>query len=79
MAKTAIYPGSFDPFTLGHLDIVNRAKTIFDKIYIAIGENRSKTNLFTPTMDMTLSKLRELVMDREAWYAAIHGVVKSQT
>ena len=48
MMKTAIYPGSFDPFTLGHLDIVNRARTIFDKIYIAIGENRSKSNLFTP-------------------------------
>ena len=47
MAKTAIYPGSFDPFTLGHLDIVNRARTIFDKIYIAIGENGSKKNLFT--------------------------------
>ena len=47
MTKTAIYPGSFDPFTLGHLDIVNRAKTIFDKIYIAIGENGSKKNLFT--------------------------------
>jgi len=48
MSKVAIYPGSFDPFTLGHLDIVQRALKIFDKIYIAIGENRSKTNLFTP-------------------------------
>lgn len=48
MSKSAIYPGSFDPFTLGHLDIVQRALKIFDKIYIAIGENRSKTNLFTP-------------------------------
>ena len=47
MTKTAIYPGSFDPFTLGHLDIVKRARTIFDKIYIAIGENGSKKNLFT--------------------------------
>lgn len=48
MSGVAIYPGSFDPFTLGHLDIVNRAMKIFDKIYIAIGENRSKTSLFTP-------------------------------
>ena len=33
----------------------------------------------TDTIDMNLSKLRELVMDREAWHAAVHGVTKSQT
>jgi pantetheine-phosphate adenylyltransferase len=47
MSKNAIYPGSFDPFTLGHLDIVSRALKIFDHIYIAIGENKNKKTLFT--------------------------------
>ena len=43
----AIYAGSFDPFTLGHLDIVNRAALIFDEITIAISKNTSKNSLFT--------------------------------
>ncbi|MCM1035591.1 MAG: pantetheine-phosphate adenylyltransferase [Paludibacter sp.] len=44
--KTAIFPGSFDPFTIGHYDIVCRALTMFDKIIIAIGQNGIKTPLF---------------------------------
>lgn len=47
MKNKAIYPGSFDPFTLGHLDIAKRALKIFDHIYIAIGENSHKTSLFS--------------------------------
>lgn len=46
--KTAIFPGTFDPFTIGHFDVVQRALQIFDKVIIAvIGDNKNKRTLFT--------------------------------
>jgi pantetheine-phosphate adenylyltransferase len=45
--KKAIFPGSFDPITLGHFDIVNRGVTLFDEVIIAIGENSSKDYMFS--------------------------------
>lgn len=45
--KTAIYPGSFDPVTNGHLDVIVRARNIFDKVIIAIAKNTMKDSLFT--------------------------------
>ena len=45
--KIAVYPGSFDPFTLGHKDILLRSSKIFDKIIVAIGENKDKKGLFS--------------------------------
>ena len=45
--KIAVYPGSFDPFTLGHKDILLRSSKIFDKVIVAIGENHGKQNLFS--------------------------------
>lgn len=47
MKKTAVFPGTFDPFTVGHESIVNRAQVLFDKIYIAIGFNAQKDALFS--------------------------------
>lgn len=44
----ALYAGSFDPLTMGHLDILRRAAHFFDEIIIAIGTNTSKKSLFTP-------------------------------
>lgn len=52
----AIYAGSFDPFTLGHLDIVNRAALIFDEIIIAISKNTSKKSLFTSDEKLEMTK-----------------------
>tara|TARA_B100001248_G_scaffold111878_1_gene83613 strand:- start:864 stop:1346 length:483 start_codon:yes stop_codon:yes gene_type:complete len=46
--KIGMYPGSFDPMTKGHMDIVRKALTIFDEVVIAVLENSAKTMLFTP-------------------------------
>ena len=45
--KVAIYPGSFDPITYGHMDIIDRASGLFDKIVIAIAKSESKNPLFS--------------------------------
>ena len=45
--KTAIYPGSFDPITLGHLNIIERASTIFDRLIVCVGYNSKKNPMFT--------------------------------
>lgn len=46
--KSAIYPGSFDPITLGHLNIIQRAANIFDKLIVCVMVNSEKHYLFTP-------------------------------
>lgn len=45
--KTALYPGSFDPITNGHLDIIDRALKIFDKVFVVVSINPSKKTLFS--------------------------------
>ncbi|NKI33381.1 pantetheine-phosphate adenylyltransferase [Croceivirga thetidis] len=45
--RRAIFPGSFDPLTLGHFDIIKRGVTLFDELYIAIGINADKKYMFT--------------------------------
>ena len=52
--KTAIYPGSFDPVTLGHLDIIKRAAVIFDNVVICVMVNSEKAPLFTPEERMKM-------------------------
>jgi pantetheine-phosphate adenylyltransferase len=47
MKKIALFPGSFDPITVGHVDILNRALPLFDEIIIGIGTNSQKKSLFT--------------------------------
>ena len=45
--RTAIYPGSFDPLTNGHLDVIQRAVKLFDRVVVAVAKNESKQPLFT--------------------------------
>src|SRR5580700_10924681 len=52
--RTAIYPGSFDPLTNGHLDIVQRAAKLFDRVVVAVAKSESKSPLFTLKERMTL-------------------------
>jgi pantetheine-phosphate adenylyltransferase len=59
MARLAIYPGSFDPPTLGHLDVVERASRLFDEIVVGVGVNSSKTPLLTA--EQRISALSESV------------------
>ena len=54
--KIAICPGSFDPVTLGHLDIIERAADIFDEIIVLVASNRSKKTLFTTEERIELIK-----------------------
>jgi pantetheine-phosphate adenylyltransferase len=54
--RTAIYPGSFDPLTNGHLDVVQRAAKLFDRIVVAVAKNEGKSPLFTHNERLALVK-----------------------
>jgi len=47
MANIALYPGTFDPVTFGHLDLIRRGAKLFDKLIVAVAENQSKNPMFT--------------------------------
>ncbi|MBQ3149667.1 MAG: pantetheine-phosphate adenylyltransferase [Clostridia bacterium] len=61
MIKKAIYPGSFDPFTNGHLDIVKKASKLFDEVYVVIGVNKNKRRSFSSKeMKIAIEKTMQL-------------------
>ena len=55
--KVAVYPGSFDPITYGHMDIAKRALKVFDRLIILISVNPNKTTLFTPEERVDMVKV----------------------
>ena len=59
MKIKALYAGSFDPFTYGHLNIVVRAAALFDEVYISVSENSSKQSLFT--MDQRIEMISSVM------------------
>ncbi|MGR9012692.1 MAG: pantetheine-phosphate adenylyltransferase [Gammaproteobacteria bacterium] len=56
MQTTAIYPGTFDPITNGHLDLIARASRLYNKVVVAVAVNRSKTPLFSLAERVDLAK-----------------------
>ncbi len=60
--KRAVYPGTFDPVTYGHLDVIRRGSEIFDELIIAVGHNPLKTPIFTvkERMDMLSENTRKI-------------------
>lgn len=61
MYKKALFPGSFDPFTLGHSNIVFRSLSLFDEVVIGIGKNSLKVRYFE--LDFMISKIQEVFKD----------------
>ncbi len=59
--RKAVFPGTFDPITIGHVDIVRRALPLFDEIVIGVGRNNDKTHLFE--LDTRLNWIREIFQD----------------
>lgn len=69
--KRAIFPGTFDPFTLGHYSIVKRGLTLFDEIVIGIGINQSKVTLFT--IEKRLNMINQAFADEPRVKAVVYN------
>ncbi len=62
--KSAIYPGTFDPITNGHLDIIKRATHIFDEVVIAVADSRAKRPMFSLSQRVEMAKIAVEKLDK---------------
>jgi pantetheine-phosphate adenylyltransferase len=62
MQRICLFPGTFDPITLGHVDIIDRSLPLFDKVVVGIGLNSSKTPMFSP--EQRLQWVQEIYKDQ---------------
>ena len=70
MQRIGLFPGTFDPLTLGHVDIINRAIPLFDKIIVGIGINTAKAPMFSP--EQRLVWINEIYRDEERVEGAVY-------
>ena len=70
MPRICLFPGTFDPVTLGHVDIINRALPLFDKIIVGIGLNASKTPMFSASQRKEW--IEEIYRDEERVEGAVY-------
>ena len=70
MSRICLFPGTFDPVTLGHVDIINRALPLFDKIIVGIGLNASKAPMFSP--EQRVQWIKDIYKDEERVEGAVY-------
>ena len=70
MTRICLFPGTFDPVTLGHVDIINRALPLFDRIIVGIGLNSSKAPMFTA--EQRLKWIKDIYKDDERVDGAVY-------
>ena len=70
MQRIGLFPGTFDPITIGHLDIINRSLPLFDKLYIGIGRNANKEPMFSE--EQRLTWIKEIFKDNPKVDAVVY-------
>jgi pantetheine-phosphate adenylyltransferase len=70
MERICLFPGTFDPITLGHVDIINRAMPLFDRIIVGVGLNTSKVPMFSP--EQRMQWINEIYKDESRVEGAVY-------